>query len=287
VGWIRTLWPIALAGFVACACASAPGEPEERCGDGRPTGAGLKNALVFAESCDDGNTVSGDGCNASCSQVEPGWLCETFGKPCVPRCGDARIVGDEVCDTKLALEDGYCRDCVEVVPGRCGDGVVDEPFEVCDDGDSVSLDGCSERCADETGFECRGEPSECDASDLPPEMALKDFDEVGRAAFCDWLVGAFGGSGARSVCSVEGVPMYAVTVYDRVSCENRLLPFIRCGIGDCTVAEVEADVASGSTNLCQRWALRTGCSGRYLYELIAKCNATPNGNDSFCAPTCR
>jgi cysteine-rich repeat protein len=287
VDWIRTLWLIALAGFVACACASSPDEPEERCGDGEPTGAGSENALVFAESCDDGNTVSGDGCNASCSQVEPGWMCETFGEACVPRCGDGQVVGGEVCDTGLDMEDGYCRNCAEVVPGRCGDGVIDEPFEVCDDGNAVNVDGCSERCADETGFDCRGEPRECHASDLPPDVALQDLDEVGRAAFCDWLVGAFGGAGADSVCLVLGVPMYAVTVDDRVSCENRLLPMIGCGIGACTVAEVEADVALGSTNLCQRWGVESGCSGRALYGLIATCSATPNGDDTFCEPTCR
>jgi hypothetical protein len=81
--------------------------------------------------------------------------------------------------------------------------------------------------------------------------------------------------------------MYTVTVYGRAACENRLLPFIRCGIGSCTVAEVEADVASGTTNLCDRWSLQKGCSGRYLYELIAVCNDTPEANDSFCEPTCR
>jgi cysteine-rich repeat protein len=281
------LWLTVLAAFVGCACASSRGEAEDRCGDGKRGEIWSGKGLTYAEVCDDGNTVAGDGCDASCLKEEPGWACVTFGEPCVPRCGDGRLVGEEVCDTKLALEDGYCRDCVEVVPGRCGDGVIDEPYEACDDGNVESLDGCSGLCADETGFDCQGEPSECDASDLPPEMALKDFDEVGRAAFCGWLVGAFGGSGARSVCSVEGVPMYAVTVYDRVSCENRLLPLIRCSIGDCTVAEVEADVASGSADLCGRWALRTGCSGRYLYELIAGCDGTPGGNDSFCEPSCR
>src|SRR5881628_2080041 len=50
------------------------------------------------EQCDDGNTVSGDGCSAAC-QREP----------------------------------------------RCGDGVVD-PGEQCDDGNTVSGDGCSAAC---------------------------------------------------------------------------------------------------------------------------------------------
>ena len=37
---------------------------EEVCGDG----------LRFSEQCDDGNSVSGDGCSAAC-EVEDGWFC--------------------------------------------------------------------------------------------------------------------------------------------------------------------------------------------------------------------
>lgn len=46
------------------------GSRHRRCGDGivqRSAG----------ESCDDGNTVSGDGCSSNCSTVESGWICTT------------------------------------------------------------------------------------------------------------------------------------------------------------------------------------------------------------------
>jgi len=37
-------------------------------------GDGLK---VGNEVCDDGNTISGDGCAGNCMSEEPGWVCES------------------------------------------------------------------------------------------------------------------------------------------------------------------------------------------------------------------
>jgi cysteine-rich repeat protein len=60
------------------------------------------------ESCDDANTLNGDGCSASC-EVEPGYSCWT----------------------------GTCKLAV------CGDGIADYPSEECDDGNQTANDGCS------------------------------------------------------------------------------------------------------------------------------------------------
>jgi len=80
------------------------------------------------ESCDDGNTVSGDGCSDLCA-TEAGWLCPHPGHVC------------------LLL---------------CGNGVIDSEFgETCDDGNSESGDGCSSWCYVESGYVCSGEPSVC------------------------------------------------------------------------------------------------------------------------------
>jgi MYXO-CTERM domain-containing protein len=88
------------------------------CGDGFVAGD---------ESCDDGNKVNADGCNASCI-VEEGWTCG--GAP-------------SVCQS-----------------GKCGDGIV-EAVEGCDDGNSVSGDGCSIVCMVEANWVCEGQPSQC------------------------------------------------------------------------------------------------------------------------------
>ncbi|MDI1436465.1 DVUA0089 family protein [Polyangium sorediatum] len=87
------------------------------CGNGVITGS---------ETCDDGNTNSGDGCSSSCV-VEQGYKCT--GAPSV-----------------CALS--------------CGNGVVDG-VDACDDGNTVGGDGCSSTCVVESGYKCTGSPSVC------------------------------------------------------------------------------------------------------------------------------
>lgn len=83
------------------------------CGDG---------TTVLPEQCDDGNTVSGDGCSGVNCQIETG----------------------------------------------CGDGVSVSPDE-CDDHNTVDGDGCSSTCTVEAGYSCRGsEPSICTAETPTP-----------------------------------------------------------------------------------------------------------------------
>ena len=81
------------------------------------------NAVLTApEVCDDGNTVSGDGCTADCTAVEPGWRCRVPGRSCAPICGDRVLEGSETCD----------------------------------DGNTVKGDGCSSFCLTEPGWDCSG-----------------------------------------------------------------------------------------------------------------------------------
>lgn len=90
------------------------------CGDG---------VVAGDESCDDGNDVSFDGCNALC-QIESSFRCDAWGMPCI-------------------LEQ------------LCGDGLID-PAEVCDDGNTDSGDGCSSDCsAVESGHHCPTPGSAC------------------------------------------------------------------------------------------------------------------------------
>lgn len=96
---------------------ATPGTATPGCGDG---------VLTEDEACDDGNTVSGDGCASTCTQLEPGYSCSIAGVACL----------------KVAL---------------CGDGLVDQS-EQCDDGNRVSGDGCSDRCKYEPGMKCTNEP---------------------------------------------------------------------------------------------------------------------------------
>jgi cysteine-rich repeat protein len=85
------------------------------CGDTR---------ILGAESCDDGNALSGDGCSAECV-VELGYTC-------------------------IAT---YCRSV-------CGDDFLTS-IELCDDGNLEAGDGCSPYCLAETGWTCNPVAGAC------------------------------------------------------------------------------------------------------------------------------
>jgi len=100
------------------------------CGDGNVEGT---------ETCEDGNTVPFDGCDANCNK-EPD--CNSAsGMGCTSSCGDGLIIGDEACD----------------------------------DGNSQDGDGCSSTCTKEDGYTCT--VPEVDPSlplDLP--IVFRDFN---------------------------------------------------------------------------------------------------------------
>ncbi len=80
------------------------------------------------EECDDGNTVDGDGCSASCD---------------TELCGDGIVNNGEDCDD--GAESVTCNaDCTTAA---CGDGQVNATAgEACDDGDDVDGNGCDSNC---------------------------------------------------------------------------------------------------------------------------------------------
>jgi cysteine-rich repeat protein len=94
--------------------------PAATCGDG---------ALGGLEGCDDGGTISGDGCSSTCA---------------LEFCGDAALNGEgEICDDgNRASGDGCDANCT---PTGCGNGVL-TAGEACDDSNLVSGDGCDANC---------------------------------------------------------------------------------------------------------------------------------------------
>lgn len=138
------------------------------CGDGIKEGA---------EQCDDGNTVSGDGCSSSCG-VEPGFICSGSPSVCTTICGDGIKAGAESCDDGNSFSGDGCSNACSIEPGYfctgspsvcstvCGDGIK-AGTESCDDGNTVSGDGCNSTCTVESGYVCTGSPSVC-VSSLPP-----------------------------------------------------------------------------------------------------------------------
>ena len=138
------------------------------CGNGK---------LTDDEACDDGNTVSNDGCSADCKMVEVGYSCAIVGQLCghIAKCGDSVTTAPEICDDgNVAAGDGCSARCTlelgfkcagdpsVCTPTTCGDGVK-EGAESCDDGNVNPYDGCSALCQTEPN--CKGGACVSDCGD--------------------------------------------------------------------------------------------------------------------------
>jgi len=133
-------------------------------GSGKPCSPAVRRRGHRGESCDDGNTVSDDGCSATC-KLEIGYKCTgSSGQKSVCThtvCGDGNVEGAEGCDDGNTVPfDGCSEDC-QIEPNcsgtsgctsKCGDGIVLN--EACDDGNQANGDGCSKTCQVEPGWTC-------------------------------------------------------------------------------------------------------------------------------------
>ncbi|MEN9579141.1 MAG: hypothetical protein RJA70_2150 [Pseudomonadota bacterium] len=61
--------------------------------------------LTLPEQCDDGNTETGDGCDAEC-HAEPGWDCPSDGSGCFPLCESGKTRTGELCEVPTCPSPG-------------------------------------------------------------------------------------------------------------------------------------------------------------------------------------
>ncbi len=157
--------PIALGGTSSGGSSGAATGGD--CGDeGCDVGCG--NGRIdpgLGEACDDGNSVSGDGCAADCATVEQDYGCLEPGSACVSlvECGDARLMGSETCDDGNATAGDGCSETCQLEPGydcieagvacepHCGDGRL-LAGEECDPPNPGA--GCALDCQLEPGYAC-------------------------------------------------------------------------------------------------------------------------------------
>ncbi|APR80127.1 Multiple EGF-like-domain protein 3 precursor [Minicystis rosea] len=230
--------------------------PSYTCGDG---------TLGGAEACDDGNTVSGDGCSATCT-IESGYTCSGSPSACATVCGDGIKAGAEACDdgnassgdgcsAACAPENGYaCSGSPSICATVCGDGIK-AGAEACDDGNASGGDGCSASCAVESGYACSGSPSACAAICGDGIKLAAEACDDGNAA---------NGDGCSASCAVEsgyacsGSPSACAAI---------------CGDGIKLAAEACDD--GNATN-------GDGCSASCTVESGYACSGSP----SACAAVC-
>jgi cysteine-rich repeat protein len=115
------------------------------CGDG---------FVAASEECDDGNTVSGDGCEAKCRFT---CLASDATRNCAPAdacAGQGVCSAAHTCMAGTPLPDG--NPCGAGAGNVCVSGVCTSPLcgngtrdlgEDCDDGNTTNLDGCDSACA--------------------------------------------------------------------------------------------------------------------------------------------
>lgn len=114
------------------------------------------------EVCDDGNTVSGDGCSANCLSLES--------------CGNGQVDPGEDCDPTDAESAAGCNTRCRRTP-MCGNGAID-PGEECDDGEDDTPRAtarcdedctralCGDRVVNKHVMNAAGEPETCDAGGI-------------------------------------------------------------------------------------------------------------------------
>ncbi|MFH2008680.1 MAG: DUF4215 domain-containing protein [bacterium] len=97
-----------------------------------PTDCG-NGYVAAAEECDDGNTVSGDGCDASCN-TEPGYYCYDDPSTCVVEgevlfvdcgvpCNGAGTLADPFCSIQLAVDNAASGQLLWLLPSTCVEDV--------------------------------------------------------------------------------------------------------------------------------------------------------------------
>jgi len=232
-----------------------------QCGNGR---------IDPAETCDDGNFASGDGCDPRClaecgnGRQDPNEACDDGNlapndactDQCeVARCGDNIIqLGVEACDNGDANSEEPAADCrTDCTARRCGDGVQD-PGEACDDGNDVNGDGCETNCTVCDGLSAFGECRPtigCDDFIVQSEYNYRCFDLRGQRSCFGYepLACEAAGNGIRLTAVANGPIRFNSNVNDCFNLSPNQLDNLASALGyrNHAVEEVRNDNGCNGT----------------------------------------
>lgn len=248
------------------------------------------------ETCDDTNTVSGDGCSSLCQREST--------------CGNGKLEFDEQCDDgNTANGDDCSATCLVEPPPNCGDGFFDPTEgEQCEDGNFIPGDGCSPACRPEAcgnGIQDPGEECETgspivdptpDSLDAGPFWSWEDEncnDQCRKILFCGDEVTSPG-----EECDEGPVPDCALLEdeEERADCEAQVAA--RGCTEDCTLApscgdgHLDADEDCDDRNLtdgdgCNASCEDEGACGDGTTDPTEQCDDGNVLNGDGCSSKCR
>ncbi len=267
--------------FITTGCV----EPTDEVVDTRTCGNGT---IDPGEQCDDGNTMSHDGCSETCTIesfcgngiVEPGEECDDgnidnddgCSRECQVEtgCGNGILeIGEECDDGNVDSDDGCDGDCLMENPTAvCGNGI-HEYTEGCDDGNTEDGDGCSSTCRQEAG---------CGNGTLDPGEQCDDGNAIDGDGCSHWCQVEF--SCGDNVCRTDQGETCEL-------CPNDCCP--SCGNGVLDEGEECDDGNNTSGDGCSRGCTdedNTAVCGNGLWEAGEECDDGNNVAHDGCSPLC-
>ena len=197
------------------------------------------------------------------------------------------IIQDAGTDDAEGTEGGGHYVAVDAGP-QCGDGLINQPGEECDDGNRLAADGCSGACQVEPFFTCPTEGQPC-----VPSMVCGD-SQVTAIEECD-DGNAVGGDGCSSRCFIEA------SYYDCSIPGQPCVSTVTCGDGRIEGGEVcddgnvnPGDGCSASCTIEPGWTCRQAgahctpdCGDGAIMAGAEECDDGNSVSGDGCSVSCR